>query len=205
MESDNFLSELQQYKQINLIGPMISIEVVQLIEKLPTIFVDGGVKAHPQISDVPTLRIGDGDSSNEPMDICLSPNKDFTDLNYTLNLIPDHIEEIHCWGFLGGRKDHEIVNFGEFHQFLKKSKSKTEVFIEKQFIGFNNPMYHFEHQGLFSLLNFEDAQIKVVGDCQYPLNQKTPIKPLSGFTISNIASGTVHLESDSPLFIYLGQ
>lgn len=205
MESDNFLSELQQYKQINLIGPMFDQQDCSSVHKLPTIFVDGGVKAHQYLTDVPCLRIGDGDSSKEPMDICLSPNKDFTDLNYALNFIPKHIEKVFLWGFLGGRKDHEFANFGEFHHFLKKRKTKAEIFIENQFIAFNHGEYSFEHQGTFSILNFEDAQIKITGDCQFPLPKSTLIAPLTGLTISNIASGKVYLESNRPLFIYLEQ
>ncbi|MFI5391452.1 MAG: hypothetical protein ACHQYQ_08830, partial [Bacteriovoracales bacterium] len=78
------------------------------------------------------ISVGDGDSSNFPMDFNLPEEKDYSDLKFALDLIPPNVEKINLWGFLGGRRDHEIINFGEVNNWLLKSKNNVVFLFEKK-------------------------------------------------------------------------
>ena len=104
---------------LTIVGPLY---IGEADFKEPVLFIDGGSRFR---NSPEGLSLGDNDSSIGELDILLSPDKDFSDLSYALRNIPSHYKEIHLQGFLGGRKDHEIINMGEVQNFLKLAPENT--------------------------------------------------------------------------------
>ena len=104
---------LSESKKLVLIGPVLNASVdsgvlsrFNLIN-VPQIAVDGGI----QFSQNPRLWVGDGDSSGVLSGDVPAVNKnaqDETDLHFCLKQIESWSwDELHLFGFLGGRRDHE--------------------------------------------------------------------------------------------------
>lgn len=197
---------LRDKKEWMIVGPMGPM-VPRDFEKLPHLVVDGGIKFSPTSH----VWIGDGDSGGERPNagevFVLSPHKDQSDLGCALDLLrDDHDYCLHLWGFLGGRKDHELFVLGEVFRFLVSNpESKVNLYKEDGLIAFQflgTGHWSFEHQGTFSLGSLAKTKVKMTGKCEYPIPKKMKINPLSSFGLSNIAHGKVTLENDGPIFIY---
>ena len=163
----------------------------------PVIYVDGGSK-HKKGSL--GITVGDGDSSSHAIDIKLNNKKDFSDLSYVLNHILDEVTEVNMHGFLGGRRDHELINYAEAHQFLKQRKIKAKVNFEEKVLAFSKGSWVAEINGVFSVFMFEQGQVSISGECDYKTQNLTA---LSSHGLSNVGSGEVLIESDVPIFIFL--
>ncbi|MDD0852362.1 hypothetical protein HBN50_04595 [Halobacteriovorax sp. GB3] len=202
MEKETFLQLIKDYSEITLVGPMPFSEAIERDE--PIIYVDGGLN-HRIDDSHPHLSLGDNDSNitDQKLDILLERDKDFSDLSYALDLIPFNIEIVTLLGFIGGRKDHEFLNFGAIYNFLEKRDEPCLVFIDDEFIAHSPGDFILEHHGLFSLITFDDQEITLEGDCKYKLESPTLIRKLSSRPLSNQASGSIHIQSQKPLFIYL--
>ena len=89
------------------------------IENIPKVFIDGGSK-HIK-SNNEDIILGDGDSSSkkyiDQITNQLPSDKEYSDLSYALSLVTSKQRTIYLNGFLDGRLDHELINFGEalFH------------------------------------------------------------------------------------------
>lgn len=164
----------------------------------PVIFVDGGTGCRQGTEG---LAVGDGDSHAGDLDEQLNPNKDYSDLSYVLASLPAHLSEASLVGFLGGRRDHEWANLGEAHAFLKQRHSPMQLHFEPQISGFNAGKWQLEINETFSLLCLETAMVRLTGECQYPLHQKTGLEPLCSHGLSNVGFGTITLNTDSPVFV----
>ena len=70
----SYLDGFNGSDEILLVGPM---PADRLAITEPVIFVDGGSNRREKTIG---LSVGDGDSANQPMDIRLNPEKDFSDL-----------------------------------------------------------------------------------------------------------------------------
>ncbi len=195
----------QQLTELALVGPM-GPDIVHPLSILPQIAVDGG----EEYAHAPFLWIGDGDSLNKKPQTAqvveLNPKKNISDLGHAFSLLSHHqVEKIHLWGFLGGRKDHELFNLGEGALFLK-SRQQTELhyYIDKlspEISYYSKGEWSFEFNSEFSLGLIDPCHIAVLGEIDYPINRPTYISPLSSFGLSNRANGRFFIEASGPFFL----
>ncbi|MAX67391.1 MAG: hypothetical protein QF441_08690 [Bacteriovoracaceae bacterium] len=196
MKIEDYLKKFNQEK-INLVGPMpFSLPVNKLKE--PVIYIDGGARF--QI-DKTGFSCGDQDSfKGKSLNQKLDPNKDFSDLAFVLKYCKD-FSQLHLFGFLGGRKDHELFNLGEVYHFLK-NKEKSTVSFENKIKLFSAGEWDIELDGLFSLVVFEKTFIELTGQCQYLIEGKE-VHPLSSFGLSNQAYGQIRISTDRPFTLFI--
>lgn len=172
----------------------------------PVIAIDGGIR----FAASAFLWAGDGDSGRAPGNIpaMIKKNQDETDLRFCLNGIRTwRWHELHLFGFIGERRDHELANFGEIHaEMHRRPQFSRGVF----YGGDRKPLavfypagaHNFTHQGLFSVLAFAPVKISLAGKCRYPADN-IMLEPLSGAGISNEATGLVNLRTTSPVAVFL--
>src|SRR3982750_1407403 len=112
----NFIGELGSQSQISVVGPMLNRVFTP---SAPTIFVDGGTQFRPvgEKNNPIRISVGDGDSGGINLDVLLPKEKDYSDLAFVLSNLPPTVRHVELIGFLGGRRDHELFNFGEVHKF----------------------------------------------------------------------------------------
>lgn len=195
----HYLEQHSDASRIVLVGPLASSDLT-LIE--PVLFVDGG--AHQRSGGI-GVSLGDGDSFNGPMDVPLDPTKDFSDLAFTLRQIGPRFNRLHLHGFLGGRRDHELLNLGELFHFLTDRVRPTRITLDTAVEAFSAGEWIFDAVGTFSLVLFAPGKISLAGNCRYPIPAGTMVKPLSSFGLSNEGSGRMQLNSDGPVFIFHDQ
>ncbi len=178
-----------------MIGPLYS---GNNLPDTPLIFVDGGAKFKAGENG---FTVGDGDSFSGSLDEELSPNKNYSDLAYTLSSIPAHFSDIHLLGFLGGRRDHEWINLGEGFTFLSNRTHATRVHFDDIATGITAGNWQLNIHSQFSLIALQHATVVLTGKCQYRLPDPTRISPLSSRGLSNKGHGQVDLETDEALFL----
>ena len=174
---------------------------------LKLIFIDGGLVHYDKfLLKMPLLTkkaisMGDGDSSNQLMDMFKS-DQNLSDLTYCLNYLSKQkdSETFIFVGFLGGRLDHQFFNLGEISRFVKKNKG--QVLLEDKVEFLPKGLNILEINGLFSLGSFEDNKVKINGACLYQSKKWLPLPVLSSRGLSNIGSGKIEIESTSPLAIF---
>lgn len=204
MNHSNFIKNISTSEAIYIIGPLYS--KTELFEKTPTIFVDGGSRFMPKSRSINNaICIGDGDSFNGKLDIVLPEEKDFSDLQFALSLLHKNIKEIHLRGFLGGRRDHEIINLGEIYEVVKNKLTNTKVYLDDEIILLPKGFNAVDIDQTFSLVCFESSDIKVIGECKYQLRESTVLAPMSSQGLSNIGYGIITIESNNPIFLYKSQ
>jgi thiamine pyrophosphokinase len=166
--------------------------------------VDGGARFSPHLD----IWVGDSDSYQEVVScqhrFLFPSEKSQSDLALAYELFSEaRPYQFHLWGCLGGRKDHELINFGTSLHFLKKHPGSEILFYDSKgqlscrLVG--KGLWQFDHQGTFSLLCLETVRASLSGDCKYPLIEKTPFAPLSSLGLSNYASGKVELNCEGPM------
>jgi thiamine pyrophosphokinase len=185
--------------QVTLIGPLL--EVCPTWPDGPIIFVDGGARWQallPEYFRPPTLSLGDGDSlGNRQLDVLLDTEKDFSDLDGAFEVLDTiSLQKLTLLGFLGGRRDHEWINFGVVANFLQ-SHSQLRADFDNAVSLLAPGQHTLNHRGLFSLVHFQQAHTKITGQVKYPLKRATPVSAHSSFGLSNIADGTFHISSDA--------
>jgi thiamine pyrophosphokinase len=187
------------HSKLNVIGPLANQKLVNSLNQneIPNVFVDGGTKWK---GDHSGFTIGDGDSYPFKLDQKLNEDKDFSDLKFVLDHIPSHYKQLNLIGFLGGRKDHEISNLFEVHNFLS-TREKTVVYFDNQIIAKSQGYWETEILGAFSVFCFSKNNLKINGDCKFSTSKH--LRPLSSHGISNLGNGKVNITSDSPFFIIL--
>ncbi len=196
-----------------LVGPMdiaekFPAELLKNTEDHYCIFVDGGLRhlslfSHLERSQI--CSIGDGDSSqSRDFDFPLNTKKDFSDFHAALKLIPNTAQEIHLLGFMGGRLDHQLAIFGPLYRFLKQKKHLgREILFDINRGRFLSAGSHeFHHQGFFSLLAFEETELRLTGACDYPLPINTILEAFSDVAISNCSFGKVSTCCTNPLLLW---
>jgi thiamine pyrophosphokinase len=192
-----YLDVMKSSNEIALIGPLHNGDIITETAK---IFVDGGSQFRNNNEGV---SVGDNDSSVIPLDIVLNTKKDFSDLGYTLEHITENFEFINLYGFLGGRRDHELINYAEVGRFLESRSVETIVCFENKVKAFSSGKWEFKLEGTFSLFAFKPCNIKIIGACEYQIPELSPFSELSSFGLSNEASGAVTITSDGPIFIFI--
>ena len=199
-------SELKDKKEWVFLGPM-GPEIPEALSIHPLICIDGG--AH--FSENADIWVGDKDSFHGEIVskhiFKFSVQKDKSDLCLAFDLLSDSSPKtLHLWGFLGGRKDHEIFNLGEALNFLDKTPESQVKFYDLNgklaFHLISEGVWRFSHQGLFSVGCLRTVELKVTGKCDYPIHKRTPISPLSSYGLSNVAQGEIEIDTSGPVFIY---
>ncbi|RLA62383.1 MAG: hypothetical protein DRQ88_05535 [Epsilonproteobacteria bacterium] len=205
MEKDQFIQKLKDCPVITLIGPLFKGEMERLDH--PHIFVDRGIIFQKDFhqkkqSGYWDFSVGDGDSSPLELDLTLNPEKNFSDLSFALSLLPKNLKKLNLLGFLGGRRDHELINLGEVHHSLLNNTLEAIVSLDGKILAKNGNL-GVNIDGTFSLIVFNETEIKLRGELKYPLLEFTTIRPLSSHGLSNIGSGLINIESKGPYFIFL--
>lgn len=193
---DRYLEQFDRQGTITLVGPMTPAAVA-VVE--PVIFVDGGANWRQNRIG---LSVGDGDSSNQPLDIVLNPHKDFSDLAFALDIIGQRFKRVNLIGFVGGRQDHQLLNFGAAAHFLHARQQQTVLWFEQTIAAYSAGRWAIEVHGTFSLIVFTTATVELSGDCKYPILPATIIEPVSSFGLSNQGHGVVTLDTGAPVFIF---
>lgn len=205
VKKETFLNEILSHGCAVLVGPMLEKNEGDFPQNLPLLLVDGGFDKcleHGLLAKRSTFSVGDGDSSKAQLDEKLSPKKDFSDLSYALDLLPHSIKKIILYGFLGGRRDHEISNFGEVHRFLKNKAEQSQVNFSDKILVLSSGKWRLTHFGPFSLMALDRPTVLLTGEIEYQLIQKTKLEPMSSLGLSNNSKGEFYLETDGPVFIY---
>lgn len=206
-------------ERLILVGPVMNQKLdAALLNRLglkgiPQIAIDGG----DQFADQPLFIIGDGDSSSihpKPSNWITKITQDETDLGFCLNHLSSHERfsswtELHLFGFLGMRRDHEYAVIGELAHVLKMRphRSTARLYREDGALEFSihSPGSHeFDHQGLFSILPIGQATVSISGHCVYPLSNHE-LMPFSGRGISNEAKGEFTVNSSSVFLMIPGK
>ncbi len=190
-----YLDQFQGQKNLTLVGPFCDPSAVL---REPVIFVDGGARCRKPGQGI---AVGDGDSFDGELDVLLNRDKDLSDLAFVLGNISRGLSRIHLLGFLGGRRDHEMFNLGEVHQFLVAAAPAQALF-DDRVVAWSAGRWSFCRHGGFSLGALEESRVRMEGDCLYPCPEPTLFKPLTSLGLSNIGSGTIRLECSSPVFVF---
>lgn len=193
MKIENYLKNFNE-NVVTLVGPMLRTRT-QFNE--PVIFVDGGKNAQ---CDNLGYSIGDNDSYHARLDYTLPTEKDYSDLSYVLSHC-HKFKNLYLYGFLGGRKDHELINLGELHHLLVNGFN-TRAIIDESVLAFSAGEWKIELNQAFSLICFIPTTVQLEGCIKYPLHNQT-LKPFCSHGLSNIASGKFILKINNPCFIFL--
>ncbi len=192
-----------------LVGPMGPL-VPPKLASLPTLAVDGGLNFCERFD----LWLGDGDSGSPPSEsshVHLYPQeKDRSDLSLSLGLFGGKKGlDLHFWGFLGGRRDHEWITIGETLSFLDTSSASKATFYngegKVELYCMAGGLWNFQHQGVFSLAGLKRGQFRITGQCKYEISEWTEINALSSHGLSNLGLGDFQLECESPMILFLAQ
>lgn len=193
---EQFLRSLRGADEVTIVGPLLPPNI-PLAE--PLIFVDGGCAFR---GDHSGISVGDGDSYSGSLDYVLPKEKNFSDLAFVLGAIPKNIKFVRLFGFLGERRDHELLNFGEAHRFLNASESRREIIFDNSIIGFSAGQWTFSAEGTFSVVSLSETRIRLRGSCRYQIPELGEMGALSSLGLSNVGWGEIQLQCESPIFIF---
>ena len=200
MSIAKYLSHHSKDTVLTLAGPLrLDVDVTTALTE-PVIFVDGGARSRLGREGI---AVGDGDSAECDMDILLNPDKDFSDLAFTLTQIPVQYATLHLVGFLGGRRDHELFNLGEVYRFLKARPGTGQASFDNKVSGYAAGQWEIERRGGFSIVVLEDTRLTLTGNVRYPCQQPTRFGVLDSLGLSNIGSGTIYIGCDAPVYVLL--
>lgn len=154
----------------------------------PIIYIDSGSKNYHR----PGLSIGDGDSSKKKCDIAFSSEKNYTDLEGALRILPPSIKIIHGAGFVGGRLDHQLVVIQDFLNHVREHKSKIFHYGDDILHFLPEGSHQMELNSLFSILSDKKQTISIQGNCRFQVKNLT-LLPFSGHGISNEGMGALEI------------
>ena len=195
-------SFIGESKDLCLIGPLKTpsqyLEVYFSSNKnTPIICVDGG----KNYVTGEHLSIGDGDSSNSSCHLNFDLNKDFTDLEGLLSYIDQPIKNIHAFGFIGGRLDHQLVVIQNFFAISERLKCMIKLYQNESIAIYPEGEHLVQINGLFSLISYKPTEISLEGDCRY-LAKNLQIQPYSGIGLSNIGTGKIKIKNNHSIAIF---
>lgn len=199
-------SSLENKTEWIFVGPMGPFIPDTYLDR-PIICVDGGAHFSHRID----IWVGDADSFEKKVEcehlFQFPKEKDKSDLALAFELFSTgHHYKFHLWGFLGGRRDHELFNLGESLSFLE-SHSQSEIFLydEKGKISYQllgRGQWTLHHRGPFSLGTHKKISLALSGACQYSMATQVTLNPLSSFGLSNHADGEIMINNEGPVFLY---
>lgn len=197
--------EFVNTQEWTLVGPM-GPKLADFLGNNPILCVDGGADFTPRMD----IWVGDGDSAinvfESPNIFKFAPQKSESDLALALSLLSQSSPRtLHLWGFVGGRKDHELLNLGEVMHYLENKTNAEVIFYD----GNQRPVYRllasgdwvFPHTGIFSVASTTNVKLKILGNVSYPLTTFTDLPPLSSLGLSNSAQGEVQIINQGPVLV----
>ncbi len=193
-----------------LVGPVLAraltSDVLQPLglHMAPQLAIDGGIR----FAVNPVLWAGDGDSGTAPENapVLQKHGQDETDLGFCLAGIKEwKWAELHLFGFLGARRDHELANFGEVHAAVKARRGfRHAVFYGETLLPevyfFREGSHSLDIHGVFSLMVLSGAEAGISGACDYPA-EHVYLDPLSGRGVSNVGRGRVDFRCGKPFMV----
>lgn len=189
-----------------MVAPLLAGDLARLgLADVAQVAVDGGI----EYALKPVLWAGDGDSSSSSPSgtpVAFKASQDETDLRFCLNGVRGwKWQELHLFGFLGGRRDHELANFGEIHAELQiRADFTAAIFyddkLEPAVRFFRTGSHRVNISAAFSLLALEAAVADISGDCDYAASGAA-LPLLSGRGISNKGRGMVDITCTAPFMI----
>lgn len=186
-----------------MVAPLLANDLARIgIADVPQVAVDGGI----EFALKPVLWVGDGDSSSSGTPAVFKDSQNETDLRFCLNGVRNWAwRELHLFGFLGGRRDHELANFGEIHAELKtRARFTSAVLYDEKLEAavrfFRAGAHRVNISGAFSLLSLEDCVADISGDCDYAASGAV-LPALSGRGISNHGRGVVDISCTAPFMV----
>lgn len=202
-------SHLENVQEWTLVGPM-GPDVPGDLVAHSLLAVDGGARFCSRMD----VWVGDGDSHlnsiNCPNKYQFSPHKSQSDLALALLLLKSSSPlTLHAWGFLGGRRDHELLNLGECLHFLEHHPRSQINFYEG-----NGRLavkclaagsWNFHRKGIFSLASMKEVILKLTGACQYPIPSEITLSPFSSLGLSNMGQGDIHLLTQGPVMVFFSE
>ncbi len=199
----NFLATIKQQQQAIIVGPLVEFSRFSWPIATPYLWVDGAANFRHLCPNGLHLVVGDGDSTQIPMDMAFSPDKDFSDLAGALQLLQQQTCQLELRGFLGGRADHQLAVYGEIFHFLRCDEHCQVIIFESHHLFLNPGQYRLKIQGNFSILSGEQQLIQVTGEVKYPLLQPRQLDAFSSFGISNqaFAGGLVEINCQRPILV----
>jgi len=197
------LENIQDWTLVGPMGPEVPSELVTH----SILAVDGGARFCSRMD----VWVGDGDSHLDSVNCAnkylFSPHKSESDLALALSLLRSNSPiTIHAWGFLGGRRDHELLNFGECLHFLEDHPRSQISFYEGngqlavKCLGAG--AWNFHRKGIFSLASMKEVILKMTGACEYPICSEITLNPFSSMGLSNMGQGDIHLLTQGPLMVF---
>jgi len=206
MDKSTFIKNISNSEELILIGPCSFTLPKDKYSDSPLLIVDGGINHDLNcFSSNLRLSLGDNDSnlSKKELDIAFPIEKNQSDLKLALDLISkSKIKKIRLYGFLGGRKDHEMINLGELLNFADLSQGLERIDLEEEISIIPPGESHFDDEGCFSVATLEKAKLQITGNCKYQLLETTTISPLSSHGLSNIAKGKFLITNDRPVLVF---
>ncbi len=193
MKIHEYLKSFLTSSEVTLVGPMAN-QKLQL--RSPVIYIDGGA----EFKTCEGLVVGDGDSFFGEIDVPLNSEKDFSDLAFCLQQIPEKFHTIRLHGFLGGRRDHEYINVIEAHQFLTE-RTQTKCLFDEEVLLLSSGEFELAYHGFFSLLGLSHGHISLSGEVKYSLENRS-LKALSSHGLSNQAYGNFSIQTQQPVIIF---
>lgn len=199
-------ASLANSNEWTLVGPM-GPEIPQKLLTHSVLGVDGGAHFCSRMD----IWVGDGDSYKNIVKcdhiFHFPPHKSVSDFALALSFFETSSPVIlHCWGFLGGRMDHEMLNCGVVLNFLENSPGSQVYFYQQngkiavKCVG--NGKWTFDYLGTFTLACIKPAKVRLLGSCLYPLVDETELLPLSSLGLSNMAEGQFTLFNQGPVMIF---
>lgn len=201
------LNSLSCQKSVLILGPMLS-HMPETKTKQNIIQVDTCIFDQFDHSII----LGDGDSvaheQQKYFDYLFPVHKDFTDFEALLTLIKQFplLEELHFYGFWGGRFDHHVLIPCQITELLLQTRNLKQAWIYDQnnlptLQILNSGVHHFNEQIPFSIITTQQQLIELKGQVSYPGNFS--LKAWSGHGISNFAQGRWSLECELPIWKYM--
>ena len=190
-------------KEIVILGPLelseADIDEIKKLSNIPTIGLDGGIGHRTDQSHF--LSVGDGDSAGSTCDINFTPDKNYSDLEGLIMLLPSNVTKITSFGLIGGRLDHQLAVIGNFLKLAKTQNTQIEIrgtnLINILPAGSETLNIH----GQFTVMAATDCSVTISGDCRYK-GDEIPFEAFSARGLSNIGSGVVQTICTEPLAIF---
>jgi thiamine pyrophosphokinase len=201
---------------MSVIGPLLtgdeanSRQTKLILENSDSLlYVDGGHNWRPQFSQVthvPCLSIGDGDScdNQETLDLIFPTKKDRSDLGLALDHLAQQTKSITFLGFCSGRFDHELINLGVVNNYLMQNSHNVKAtwYHHNKATRFSCTagLHHFDFQDTFSLITLQEQNISISGAAKYCVHH-TQLNVLSDRGLSNQASGPFSIMAQKPFIL----
>lgn len=191
-----------------LIGPMDFTNEVNFNKESGLIFVDAGARHQNFFNTTvwtgPRYLIGDGDShtSKESFNQLFPAKKDYTDLELALKALPDEIVKLELWGFIGGRRDHELACFGNLAKFLIEKNRLDKVTFDGIHYILGPGHHELNFNGAFSVLAFYPTIFDIEGKVEYATEGAIELETFSGRGISNAATGDFSITCNQPVLVW---